>query len=84
MIVFLHLMELDMDTKENKQVIKTLKVKGTPVEGDPCKKFLRNSSVGGQELWHIIKGHWHNQRTPVEVSTKGRGRPGMRNLPEIT
>jgi hypothetical protein len=40
MIVFLHLMGLDMDTKENKQVLKTLKEKGTSVKGDPYKKFF--------------------------------------------
>jgi hypothetical protein len=33
-------MGLDVDTKENKEVLKTVKVRGTPVKGDPYEKFF--------------------------------------------
>jgi hypothetical protein len=46
---------------------------------------MRNSLTGDWQLWCTIKGCRHTQQKPVvEVSAKGRDKPVMRYLPEVT
>jgi hypothetical protein len=60
-----------METKEKKTVFKTQKKR----EGLPSMDIPTiNSLVGGRQIWHTIKGRWHNQQTCCCGFSQRKGR----------